>query len=57
VPRLDRRSGPRIFRVPALLAAATALGLAAGLLGDGVVDVLAWVGLGLPAAAVLLKRR
>jgi hypothetical protein len=51
--RPDRRSGPRILLAPALLAAATAVGLGAGLLGDGAVDLLAWGALGLPVAAAL----
>lgn len=39
----------RIFAVPALLAALTATGLVGALLGDGIWDALAWVGLGIPA--------
>lgn len=39
----------RIFAVPALLAALTAIGLVGALLGDGIWDALAWVGLGIPA--------
>ena len=51
--RPDRRSGPRILLAPAILAAATAVGLGAGLLGDGAVDGIAWAALGLPVAAAL----
>ncbi|UXY53504.1 hypothetical protein [Pseudomonas tohonis] len=50
----------RIFAVPALLAALTATGLVGALLGDGIWDALAWVGLGIPAALgirpLLLRR-
>jgi len=49
------RGGSAVFRIPVLLAALTALGLVAGLLGDGWLDVLAWVGLGIPALACLYK--
>lgn len=37
------------FAIPALLAALSAAGLFAALLGDGGWDALAWLGLGLPA--------
>ncbi|BCG22470.1 hypothetical protein TUM18999_06610 [Pseudomonas tohonis] len=50
----------RIFAVPALLAALTAIGLVGALLGDGIWDALAWVGLGIPAVLgirpLLLRR-
>ncbi len=39
----------RTFAVPAMLAALTATGLVGALLGDGIWDALAWVGLGIPA--------
>ena len=38
-----------VWRIPLVLAALTVLGLVAGLLGDGWLDVLSWVGLGIPA--------
>ncbi|MCU7278307.1 hypothetical protein OC926_00485 [Pseudomonas peradeniyensis] len=38
-----------IFAWPALIAVLSAAGLFAALLGDGMWDVLAWVGLGLSA--------
>lgn len=38
-----------VWRVPLVLAALTVLGLVAGLLGDGWLDVLSWMGLGIPA--------
>ncbi|MBI6895931.1 MULTISPECIES: hypothetical protein [Pseudomonas] len=43
------QSTRRIFAWPALIAVLSAAGLFAALLGDGVWDVLAWVGLGLSA--------
>lgn len=41
----------QIFAAPAAIAAASVVGLVSALLGDGVWDVLSWLGLGL---AVLL---
>ena len=38
-----------VWRVPLVLAALTVLGLVAGLLGDGWLDALSWLGLGIPA--------
>lgn len=43
------QSTRRIFAWPALIAALGAAGLFAALLGDGVWDALAWLGLGVPA--------
>lgn len=43
------QSTRRIFAWPALIAGLGAAGLFAALLGDGAWDVMAWVGLGLPA--------
>ena len=43
-----RRGLGAIFAVPLMLAAIGLVGLAAGLVGDGIWDVLAWVGLGAP---------
>ncbi|MBJ9977006.1 hypothetical protein IAE35_11670 [Pseudomonas sp. S75] len=43
------QSTRRIFAWPVLIAGLGAAGLFAALLGDGAWDVLAWVGLGLPA--------
>lgn len=36
----------RAYRIPALLAAASMLGLVAALLGDGAMDVASWLALG-----------
>ncbi|MER2296106.1 MULTISPECIES: hypothetical protein [Pseudomonas] len=47
------RSTARIFLWPAAIALLCALGLFAALLGDGAWDMLAWLGLGLPAALSL----
>lgn len=40
----------RIWRWPLLLALLSAGGLGAGLVSDGIGDVLAWIGLGIPVA-------
>jgi hypothetical protein len=40
----------QIYRMPLLIAAVSAIGLASALLGDGVWDVLSWAVLGLPVA-------
>jgi len=37
------------FRLPGLIALLSALGLVSALLGDGLWDWLAWLGLGIPA--------
>ncbi|MFJ4064149.1 hypothetical protein ACIPW4_02510 [Pseudomonas sp. NPDC089996] len=43
------RSTARVFAWPAAVALVGALGLFAALLGDGAWDMLAWLGLGIPA--------
>lgn len=43
----------RIFAWPAAIAVLGAAGLFAALLGDGAWDVLAWLGLGIPAVLSL----
>ncbi|WP_178090937.1 hypothetical protein [Pseudomonas sp. Kh13] len=43
------RSTARVLAWPAAIAALTAAGLFAALLGDGAWDMLAWAGLGIPA--------
>ncbi len=40
------QSGWRIFRWPILIALASAVGLVAALVGDGVYDVVSWIALG-----------
>jgi len=46
-----------IYRAPLLIALASVVGLAAALLGDGVWDVVSWLGLGLPVVIVVLRGR
>lgn len=40
--------------MPSVLAATSIAGLLAGLNGDGLFDILAWLGLGLPLLAVAI---
>ncbi len=54
-PSTVARPGPSVLRIPLLLAALTVLGLVAGLLGDGALDVLAGFALGLPVLVCLRK--
>ncbi|HYD86433.1 MAG TPA: hypothetical protein VEA80_03065 [Vitreimonas sp.] len=42
----------RTFGVPALIAAFSSVGLIAALIGDGALDLLSWIGLGVPVAAI-----
>lgn len=58
-PRLSRAPLPlrRIFAVPLLVGLLTFLGLVTALTGDGVRDLLSWVALGFPVAAVLWALR
>lgn len=56
------RRAPRfaIFGMPILLGIASLAGLVVGLLGDGMIDLLSWLGLGIPVAAIawaLIARR
>jgi hypothetical protein len=41
------------FGIPIALAIATIVALIVGFLGDGVVDVVAWLGLALPLIAIV----
>lgn len=41
-----------IFRAPLLLALASTIGLVAALIGDGGHDVVSWVALSMPVAAI-----
>ncbi|MFT0138151.1 hypothetical protein ACEK07_14615 [Alcanivoracaceae bacterium MT1] len=49
----------RIFAVPVLIALTSLIGLIAALLGDGVLDVVSWVGLAVPLVIIgwAMKRR
>ncbi|WP_244534527.1 hypothetical protein [Hyphomicrobium sp. CS1GBMeth3] len=49
--RAAERSLWRIFFAPALIALASSVGLISGLVGDGLMDAIAWIGLGAPVAA------
>jgi hypothetical protein len=48
-----RRTLGQIFAAPLALAAITAAGLVAALTGDGIWDVLSWIALGIPPAALM----
>jgi hypothetical protein len=41
------------FGIPIVLAVATIIALISGLLGDGAVDAIAWLGLAAPLAAII----
>lgn len=45
-----------VFAVPALIAAASLIGLVGALLDDGAWDVVGWIGLGIPVAALVWAR-
>ena len=47
----------KIFIIPIAIAFNIAIGLAAALLGDGLLDVAAWVGLLLPIVCVIVAMR
>ncbi|MBL7250314.1 hypothetical protein ACLD02_05200 [Alloalcanivorax sp. C16-2] len=55
-PRATRGLGG-IFALPLLIALASLIGLVAALLGDGAMDWISWLGLGLPVAAVIWAMR
>lgn len=52
-----RHSLWRIFAIPCGLGLASALGLVAALLGDGPLDILSWLMLGLPVLATVWALR
>jgi hypothetical protein len=54
-PPARRHDAMRVFAVPALLAASMAAGLVAGLLGDGLWDVVSWLALALPLAVIVWR--
>jgi hypothetical protein len=43
----------RVWGAPIALAVLSAIGLVAGLVGDGMLDAISWFGLGLPVAVCL----
>lgn len=49
--RRDNGALQRTFALPALIAAASLVGLASALIGDGPYDALSWLGLGAPVVA------
>ena len=51
--RITAKTNWQIFAIPLLLAILTLVGLIAGLLDDGLFDVLSWAGLFFPVAAIL----
>lgn len=51
------RSSWQIFGAPIAVALATGVGLVAGLIGDGWLDVLAWIGLAIPVIVVTWSAR
>jgi hypothetical protein len=50
---MSRLSGKEIWTWPAALALLSTVGLVAGLLGTGALDVISWVGLAVPVAVSL----
>jgi len=47
-PSPRKRFG-KVFGLPAVIALVTGVGLIAGLIGDGWFDLVAWIGLAIPA--------
>ena len=58
-PNRRHNTPARIFAVPVLIALTSLIGLIAALLGDGVLDVVSWVGLAVPLVIIgwAMKRR
>jgi hypothetical protein len=51
------RASWQMFAAPIAIALVTGVGLVAGLIGDGWLDVLAWIGLAIPAIVVIWSTR
>lgn len=51
--RAADRSLSRVFIAPTIITIASIVGLIAALIGDGVLDVIGWMGLGAPVAVSL----
>jgi hypothetical protein len=51
---MSRRDARRIalWRMPLLMGAASLAGLIIGLIGEGLLDLVAWVALGVPVAVI-----
>lgn len=49
-PRSRARSLAEVFAAPTLIAIASSVGLVTALVGDGLMDIIAWIGLGIPVA-------
>ena len=52
--RRPAHSAATIYRIPLLIAAVSAIGLASALLGDGLWDVLSWLTLAVPVTLAAL---
>ncbi len=50
----ERRGIWRIFRWPLIMALASAVGLVAALVGDGWLDLLSWLALGLTLVVMIM---
>jgi hypothetical protein len=53
---VTRHGRAHVFAIPALIAAASLVGLFSALLGDGMADALAWAGLAVAPAATAWAR-
>lgn len=51
-PRGAPRTTAEIFRVPAILAVVSSVGLVSALVGDGPFDLLSWIMLMVPVGAI-----
>ena len=52
--QIRRRKTPwQIFAAPSLIALLSTTGLLAALLGNGVFDIVSWIGLGVPLVMVI----
>lgn len=45
----------RIFAIPAVIAALSLVGLVSALTGDGLRDIISWIGLAAPVAAFIVS--
>ncbi len=55
--RRPTHSAGTIYRIPLLIAAVSAIGLASALLGDGMWDVLSWLTLAVPVGLAAMHWR